>query len=372
MTSKSFHSKPHDEGTQSKLEIFKEYFKESFPVFLHSPYFQEIIIIDFFAGKGINEYGEYGTSFNILNEIRPHCQAIRNYRKKVSIVFNDKDEVRTLTSNTITFLKECQLNCEEECNFKRDRDIFIKGEDFTKYFNEIYPVLQRKTNAAILLFLDPYNFVLDQEIFYKLINLKNTEFICFMPTSILYRFNEVKSFERYLLDFKVSFETTNAQKCHRTYADYLTQMVPAGKEYYIGCFTIKKNASNHYGLIFGTNHSFGAEKFQKVCWRIDKKVGEADFNIDSEPTYNSQMSLFEEYSTSYKINNFKQETKKLIIAKQLKTDVDVYKWALKQRCLVKHASEVLIELMKAGKINQFKTRNSDIHKIKEPNNIFVL
>ncbi len=372
MTRKTFKSKPQDEGTQSKLEIFKEYFKESFPVFLHSPYFHEIIIVDFFAGQGINEYGEYGTSFNILNEIRPHCEAVRRYKKKVTIVFNDKDEVKTLTSNTENFLTECQLNCGQECNFKKDENIFIKGKDFTQYFNEIYPALRRKTNAAILLFLDPYNFVLDQEIFYKLINLKNTEFICFMPTSILYRFNEVKSFQRYLADFNVSFETTNIQKCHRTYADFLNQMIPAGKEYYIGCFTIKKSASNHYGLIFGTNHSFGAEKFQKVCWKIDEKVGEADFNIDSEPAYNSQMALFEEYSISHKIHNFKNKVKKLINEKQLKTDVEVYKWALTQRCLVKHATEILNEMMKEGKIKYFKTCSSGIHKIKEPNNIFVL
>jgi hypothetical protein len=68
MTKKDFHNSKFDKGTQSKLGVFKEYFKESFPVFLHSPYFEEIFIYDFFAGQGQNAEGEYGTAFNILNE----------------------------------------------------------------------------------------------------------------------------------------------------------------------------------------------------------------------------------------------------------------------------------------------------------------
>lgn len=373
MTNKTFHNKPHDEGTQSKLEIFKEYFKESFPVFLHSPSFKEIIIIDFFAGIGINEYGEYGTSFNILNEIKPHCKDIRSKQKQVTIIFNDKKESETLSHNIQGFLGNCQHDCETDCIFKIEKNILIRDKDFIEYFNRIYPTMKSKKNAAILLFFDPYNFIINEEMFYKLIDLTNAEFICFMPTSFLYRFNEVESFSKYLKDFNVSFEETNIQKCHRTYADYITQMIPAGKEYYIGCFTIKKSSSNHYGLIFGTNHSFGAEKFQRVCWKIDPSVGEANFNIDNELVYNQeQMILFDELKIPSKIVNFNKNLRKKILAKEIKTDKDAYKWALKQRCLVKHAADILKELMVEGKIKQFKTKNSEIHRITEPINIFVL
>lgn len=70
MSNKDFYKFGFDNGTRSKLEIFKEYFRESFPIFLHSPYFKEILIYDFFAGQGKDIEGEFGTALNILNEIR--------------------------------------------------------------------------------------------------------------------------------------------------------------------------------------------------------------------------------------------------------------------------------------------------------------
>jgi three-Cys-motif partner protein len=372
MTKKTFFETPFDEGTKSKLEIFKEYFKESFPVFLHSQYFQEIIIIDFFAGQGTNEFGEYGTSVNILNEIKPHCNDLRRIDKKVTIIFNDKNQSKALSNNIDEFLTNCRHECNDKCNFEIEKNILIRDQDFLEYFNKIYPTIKSKKNAAFLLFFDPYNFIMNEDIFYKLIDLRNAEFICFLPTSYLYRFKEVGGFSKYLKDFKISFEETNIQKCHRTIVDHLKQRIPAGKEYYLGSFTIKKNASSHYGLIFGTNHSFGAEKFQKVCWNIDESVGEANFNIDNELAYNQdQMILFDEYKVSSKLKNFKSTLREKILNQEIKTDKDVYKWALTERCLVKHAAEVLKELMVEGKINKFKTRNSEIHRIKEPINIFV-
>lgn len=99
MAKKGFHSSKFDKGTKSKLEVFKEYFKESFPVFLHSPAFDEIFIYDFFAGQGQNAEGEYGTAFNILNEIKPYCNDIRKSKKKVFIILNDNEESEILRTN---------------------------------------------------------------------------------------------------------------------------------------------------------------------------------------------------------------------------------------------------------------------------------
>ena len=56
MANKGFH-KSHSSGTKTKLEIFDRYFKESLPVFIHSPFFEDIYIYDLFAGKGKDENG---------------------------------------------------------------------------------------------------------------------------------------------------------------------------------------------------------------------------------------------------------------------------------------------------------------------------
>ena len=98
MSKKDFHHH-FDKGTKTKLYIFNEYFKESFPVFLHSPAWEEILIYDFFAGKGYDETGEKSTSINILEQIKPYCSTLIAKKKKLYVILNDLDEKDTLFEN---------------------------------------------------------------------------------------------------------------------------------------------------------------------------------------------------------------------------------------------------------------------------------
>ncbi|MBN2091521.1 hypothetical protein JW964_18050 [candidate division KSB1 bacterium] len=171
---------------------------------------------------------------------------------------------------------------------------------------------------------------------------------------------------------EIHFETSIPAHCHRTIANYFKSLIPNNKEYYIGCFSIKKG-SNYYGLLFGSNHSLGAEKFQRVCWKKDSITGEADYNIDRELAYiKEQGMLFEEHKISVKVQFFKELLKIKILNREIVTDLDAYKFALINRCLIKHSAIVLKELMQESKIQKFITINSDIHKLKTLNNIIVL
>jgi len=363
MARKDFHNSKFDKGTQSKLEVFKEYFKESFPVFLHSPVFDEIFIYDFFAGQGLNDNGEHGTAFNILNEIKPYCDDIRRSKKKVYIILNDKEVSEVLKSNVLDFFKTCKTNCNGDCVFAEDENLIIRAEDFETYFPKIYPNMLKRKKAAKLLYLDPFKFVIDSDLFQKLINIPSADFICFMPSFFLRRFPNEPAFNKYIDTREIDFEESKPAHCHRVIADYFKTLVPPDKEYFMGCFSIKKD-SGYNGLLFESNHTFGAEKFQKVCWKIDDVTGEADYNIDRELTYYKQGVLFEDEKTPLKIKQFNLDLEHEIVSGIIKTDIDAYKSALKNRCLVKHAAERLKELMKEGKIEEFKTNNNDIHKIK--------
>lgn len=208
---------------------------------------------------------------------------------------------------------------------------------------------------------------MDDTLFKQLTSLKSTDYLCFMPSSYLRRFKKTDAFNSYIDKDKLLFDESRPNECHRVIARYFESLV-ADKEYYVGYFSIKYN-KNIYGIILGSNHSFGAEKFQKVCWDIDNVTGEADYNIDKEIVYNGQQSLFEEHSIPRKIKEFNELLTKLIKDKMIITDVDAYKFALKNRCLPKHAADVLKQLMNQGVINVFKTKTSDIHKIKIPTNI---
>ena len=363
MARKDFHNSKFDKGTQSKLEVFKEYFKESFPVFLHSPFFDEIFIYDFFAGQGLNDKGEHGTAFNILNEIKPYCDEIRKSKKKVYIILNDKQVSEVLKSNVLDFFKTCKTNCSGDCVFSEDENLIVRAEDFETYFAKIYPAMLKRKKAAKLLYLDPFKFVIDSDLFQKLINIPSADFICFMPSFFLRRFPNEPAFNKYIDTSKIDFEESKPAHCHRVIADYFKTLVPSDKEYFMGCFSIKKD-SGYNGLLFGSNHTFGAEKFQKVCWKIDDVTGEADYNIDRELTYDKQGVLFEYEKIPMKIKQFNLDLENEIVSGKIKTDIDAYKYALKNRCLVKHAAERLKELIKEGKIEEFKTINNDIHSIK--------
>ena len=371
MTKKDFHNSKFDKGTQSKLEVFKEYFKESFPVFLHSPYFEEIFIYDFFAGQGQNAEGEYGTAFNILNEIKPYCTEIRKSKKKVYVILNDKEEFETLKSNIFDFFNTCKSNCDGECVFSENKNLIIKAEDFETYFPKIYPAMLNRKKAAKILYLDPFKFIIDNEMLRKLINVPSADFICFMPSFYLKRFPDTPAFNKFVDTQQVDIKKAKAVHCHRLVASYYNSLIPNEKEYYIGCFSVKKGAG-YYGLIFGSNHTFGAEKFQKVCWKIDDVTGEADYNIDRELTYARQGVLFEEAKIPLKIKQFNLDFENEIFTGKIKTDVDAYKFALKNRCMVKHAADKLKGLMKENKIEEFNTRNHDIHNIKKITIIKIL
>ncbi|MBU3928138.1 MAG: hypothetical protein KKB74_10060, partial [Bacteroidetes bacterium] len=303
------------------------------------------------------------TAFNILNEIKPYCDDIRKSKKKVYIILNDKQVSEVLKSNVLNFFKTCKTNCNGDCVFAEDENLIIRAEDFETYFPKIYPNMLKRKKAAKLLYLDPFKFVIDSDLFQKLINIPSADFICFMPSFFLRRFPNEPAFNKYIDTKEIDFVESKPAHCHRVIADYFKTLVPPDKEYFMGCFSIKKD-SGYNGLLFGSNHTFGAEKFQKVCWKIDEITGEADYNIDRELTYDKQGVLFEEAKIPLKIKQFNLDLENEIKSGKIKTDVDAYKYALNNRCLVKHTAERLKELMMEGKIEEFKTINNDIHKIK--------
>lgn len=291
-------------------------------------------------------------------------------KKKVYLILNDKKEHNVLKSNVLDFFIKCKKNCNSECVFNENDNLIIKSEDFEIYFPSIYPAILKRKKAAKLLFLDPFKFVIDYDLFNKLINIPSADFICFMPSFFLRRFPEEPAFNKYIDTSKIHFAESKPAHCHRVIADYFETLVPPSKEYFMGCFSIKKD-SGYNGLLFGSNHTFGAEKFQKVCWKIDDITGEANYNIDRELSYDNQGVLFDEDKIPQKIKQFRINLENAIKTELIKTDMEAYKFALKNRCLVKHTAEILNGLMKKNLIEEFKTVNNDIHKIKSTSTIKI-
>ena len=143
---KDIHRKPFDEGTLIKLEIFRQYLREWLPTFLYDRKicWNDIRIIDFFAGEGRDSIGNPGSPIIILEEIKNHLEQICQKDIKIKVLLNEID-TRKLQSLEKT-VKECRGSLPVETIFEK--------QDFQKLFNTRYEKLHKtdKIPRLILFF----------------------------------------------------------------------------------------------------------------------------------------------------------------------------------------------------------------------------
>jgi three-Cys-motif partner protein len=309
------------EGTLRKLDIFAKCFREWFPVFINNPFTKGIYIVDFFAGSGMDAKGNLGSPLLLLNEARGancgYCNTVSKNSKKVFFAFNEnnKQKEAELESNIKAFMDQCiKNNCNrDKCIYSYSnfgqydfKDVFYRDTMFTK--------ILIKNDSAKFILLDQYGFSqVDEDVFLKMVDSPYTDFIFFISSSFIKRFKEVPYTKKYIDTEKIPFNESDPKECHRLIADYFQKLIPKEKEYYIHHFSIKKGP-NYYGLIFGTNHTLGMEKFLKVCWKQDKFSGESDFNIDNDEPVDS---LFYTGETTHKKERVKDDIKAKILSGEI-------------------------------------------------------
>lgn len=362
MATKNIFDKPFDEGTIDKLTIFEDYFKEWLPVFLAKPdpIWKEIQIFDFFAGEGKDVNGVMGSPMRIISVLNKNEELILKSGVKIKVVVNEyeKQKFDILISNLKSIANTSLYELE------------LYNDDFHKIFESYYESMKKTAN---FLFLDQNGIKqITESVFNKLIHLKQTDFLFFISSSFIKRFNELDEFKKYLKITKQDLEGKSYYHIHKVVLEYYRSLIPKKKEYFLAPFSIKKPAGI-YGLIFGTNHTLGIEKFLNVCWKHDKLTGEANFDIDNEGIDLKKPSLFEEFNKPTKRHVFEQKLRSKILEEDLKTGKEVYLWVLGEGFLLKDANSILKELMQQGKIEiGFKLINSKIHKLLEPSLIKLL
>jgi len=132
-------------------------------------------------------------------------------------------------------------------------------------------------------------------------------------------------------------------------------------------FSIRKEEKkgNYYGLIFGSSHTLGMEKFIKVCWKHDTFSGEANYNIDNnwEAT-----SLFAALGENIKIDIVKKEIRQKILSGKISDNKTGLKYAMNRSCEPRLFTEVVKELESEKKIERLGDKNyssTNIHRVKE-------
>lgn len=365
---KNINKSAFDDATKLKLNIFGECFEEWLPVFNNDLYTKKVYIFDFFAGSGTDAENNLGSPLILLDKAkgkdRKYCLKAQ---KEIKFIFNEglKDKSIELGENVENYIRNCKIqnNCND-CVY----DYKIENFNFKEFFfdQQINSILKNNEYGKFIL-LDQYGFKeIDDEIFKQLISFPKTDFIFFISSSFIKRFSEHPNITKYIDTSKIKFKDKKPNEIHRAIADYFRDLIPHGKEYYLHHFSIRKEKKkgNYYGLIFGSNHTLGMEKFLKVCWKYDKLSGEANYNIDNNFEANS---LFAALDQNIKKDTVKKEMREKVLKAEISNNIAGLKYAMLKGCEPKLFTETIQELEKEGKLEKDGDKNyssTNIHKAK--------
>lgn len=353
MSADRFHDRPFDEGTLTKLQIFQLYAREWLPVFLSKPepIWKEIHLFDFFAGPGTDSNGVPGSPLRLLKELQ-HVQGLPGWHKiRVEAHFFDEDpnkidELREKTRTPFATVPDVRLE--------------IEALDFDTAFPGARELLANYDSAK-LVFIDQYgvDYVSDDR-FKELMAFPTCDTLFFISSSTLYRFRDHPAIKQKIR------RPDDYYHVHRAVVDYYRTLLPQSSRYFLGRFSIKKG-SNIYGVIFGSAHPLGMDKFLRVAWKTDEINGEADFDINRDDCG----PLLSNLLPPTKIAAFEGELAARIRTGAVKTEADVIDVCFQHGVRRQHAEPVLKALKAAGVI-ECDFRVPDIARLKEPRSIRLL
>jgi three-Cys-motif partner protein len=350
MPASDFHKKPFDEGTLTKLSLFELYTREWLPVFLSRPVplRRTIHLFDFFAGPGTDSKGMPGSPLRILKQLETY-RGLPGWSKvqiEVHLFDASLSQIKVLR-DTIEHTNAQPEGVNLECG----------AWDFVTALKASESVL-KDTGAAKLVFIDQFGVdEVTEDVFRTLVKAPTCDFIFFLTSSTLYRFRGHPAIKQ-----KIS-RPRDYYHVHRKVLEYYRELLPARTEFYLAPFSIKKG-SNIYGLIFGSQHPLGMDKFLEVAWKQDEINGEADFDIGRDNMVPAQPQLFPEMKPS-KVSNFERDLEARLRAGELSNEIDVMKLCFDHGVRRRHAESVLAKL-KREKVIDLSFRVPDVNRLKQP------
>ncbi len=331
----------YDEATLTKLEILEQYTVAWLPVFIQNPYIAKIMICDFFAGSGQDIDGTPGSPLRILQTIEEYREQIIDKEISISIVLNEA------IASKFNELQAAVTDCFDQTLWGEKVSVSFHNKEFQELFQEKYEQLKEQPN---LLFIDQYGVKeVTGQIFQMLVGLDKTDFLFFISSSAMKRFAGTQEFRIHFPDIDPGkIADAKHEDIHRIMKEYYEKNIPKGNETRLYPFTLKKGA-NIYGLIFGSKHPLGVEKFLDLAWGKNKINGEANFDIDND-VLKQQQVLFHEMKRLTKREMFEVKLEDFIRTHGQVTNREVYYFTLDQGHPKSHARECVIRLKKEGKV----------------------
>jgi len=343
MTRIDMHEEEFDQGTEAKLKVYREYLNDWLPVF-PSKNAPKIYICDYFSGPGQDSKGNPGSPMIALALIKEHRSTLEKGNTKVHLRFNDSnvskaDQLRQTINSEIS---------------KNDLSNVVTAEVTSDNFSDIYTREFDKIKEQgfpAFIFLDQFGVkYVTEDVFLRLCGIPRTDFMFFTSSSFIRRFAQEPEFSKYhpKLDAE-KVKSCKHEHIHRFICEYYKLMVPDLNSTVAYPFTIRKgNTGNVYGLIFCTSHLLGAEKFLNIAWKANEQNGEANFDLDDDANV-GQTSFLLANRLSKKESFAKEITNKLCSG-ELKTNVDILLYCLREGFQPSFAKSTVKKLLASGEL----------------------
>lgn len=341
MAGDDFHEKAFDEGTLTKLEIFQLYTREWLPVFLsrEHAWLRSVHLYDFFAGPGADADGVHGSplrTLKVLREYSTDSNATTWGKVPITVHFFDAAAKKIATLERTLQAASWKLPGVEidvaRLNF---REALAAHDD---------ALLARDT--AKLLLIDQFGVSqVTPEVFRKLVAFPCADFLFFVSSATLQRFREHPAIKQKITP------AADFNQVHHAVVEYYRQLLPAGRRYYLAPFSIKKG-SNIYGLVFGSAHPLGMDKFLRVAWEKDRLNGTANFDINRDSLDPAEGMLpLGQIVQPRKVNVFEEALENLLRQKRLRNELEVIEVCFAHGVTRQHASPVLKRLKQEGVVD---------------------
>jgi three-Cys-motif partner protein len=346
MAHKDHHIKPYDEGTLNKLEIFERYVQTWLPTFIMQSHISEISIVDFFSGLGYDCEGTKGSPIRTMDKIDSFFPILMKNNTIINLYLNEYKVFK---------FEALKKNCNDYLdNHKRLRK-FVRIHYSNKDFNEIYNEIIVKTkNSPSLYIIDQSGIrFTNQENFNSLLSLTQTDFLFFISSSFFKRFSKEEEFAKHLEIKEEDLNENPYNFIHRIVLEKYRSLIPVNSDLKIFPFSIKKGA-NIYGIIFGSKHILGVDKFLHIAWKKNSINGEADYDIDEDDTKQQLVLNFENPSETKKltkIESFNEKLEEFVKAKGITTNIELYNFTYSNGHISEHTNNLLRELRRLKKIS---------------------
>lgn len=359
----SFHDEPFDEGTRTKLELFERYAEAWLPVFVarHEIIWKDVNIFDFFAGTGTDSEGVPGSPLRLLRVLAGQRAQLSRPGPRVSLYLSDAHEGKIQQlKQTLAAQKAGDLPVRLE----------VQRADFASRFAAVKEEIAKKSSANLLI-IDQFGVKeVPDDIFSQLISLETTDVLFFISSNTFPRFADVPEVERLLQS--TYQRPTDYYRAHLAVAEAYRRLIPAEKRYYVASFSIKKG-SNVYGVIFGSGHPLGMDKFLQVAWDQNKVSGDANFDVYRERIEPDAPALFPEMNVPTKVKVFEEELEQAILNGSCSDELGMIEICHRHGVLRQHATPVIQKLTRAKLVKcEFQVPSIKSEHLKAPRRIELL